>query len=401
MKTLRTLTLLLVFPLIALAEEGDEKAENPIPADGAERVTTESGLMYSVLKEGPDGGRRPVLGDKVLLHFTGYLSNGKVFQSTRKGAPIGIVLGNVLPAWNEGLALMRPGSEYKFIVPPKLAFGDKGQGVIPGGETTVFIIELIKVIPMPTWNDFDAEKIKKTESGMSIEVLDEGAGEDVKDTDAVEITFAVFNVSKKLVHCTEMTGEKLTGRCSELPLAFLRELAPTMKVGTKMRIRVPAAIGLPGGLGGGRGPRVDAGQDSLWVIEMTRKAAPKPVPEFRVPTADKVLRTDSGLKYEVIAEGDADGVSPKMGETVHVHYAGWMTDGTMFDSSFPRGLETSFQLGRVIPGWNEGLQLMKPGSIYLFEIPAHLAYGANPPNGSKIKPNATLIFYVKLLAVGD
>jgi len=107
--------------------------------------------------------------------------------------------------------------------------------------------------------------------------------------------------------------------------------------------------------------------------------------------------TASGLQYKVVKEGA--GPSPKATDTVAVHYKGTLVDGTEFDSSYKRGEPTEFPVNRVIPGWTEGLQLMKKGSKYEFYIPAKLAYGNSPPPGSKIGPGATLIFEVELLDV--
>ena len=111
---------------------------------------------------------------------------------------------------------------------------------------------------------------------------------------------------------------------------------------------------------------------------------------------DKTKATASGLKYEVIKEGQ--GKHPTATQTVKVHYAGWLTDGTPFDSSYGRGDPAEFPLNKVISGWTEGIQLMKPGGAYKFTIPGKLAYG---PQGSppKIGPNATLVFYVELLEI--
>ncbi|MGD8816034.1 MAG: FKBP-type peptidyl-prolyl cis-trans isomerase, partial [Acidobacteriota bacterium] len=106
--------------------------------------------------------------------------------------------------------------------------------------------------------------------------------------------------------------------------------------------------------------------------------------------------TDSGLQYEVLEEGS--GPSPSATDEVTVHYEGRLIDGTVFDSSIEKGSPATFPLNRVIPGWTEGVQLMKVGSKYRFFIPGELGYGMTPPPG-EIGPNATLIFEVELLAI--
>ena len=110
-----------------------------------------------------------------------------------------------------------------------------------------------------------------------------------------------------------------------------------------------------------------------------------------------VQTTDSGLQYEVLEEGD--GISPSETDMVAVHYEGTLINGEVFDSSYERDEPTSFPLNRVIPGWTEGLQLMKEGAKYRFVIPAELAYGEREVGGGQIPPNSTLIFTVELLNV--
>lgn len=111
---------------------------------------------------------------------------------------------------------------------------------------------------------------------------------------------------------------------------------------------------------------------------------------------EEVRTTDSGLQYVVIEPGEGD--SPVAEDSVEVHYEGRLIDGTIFDSSFERGQTVTFGLTQVIPGWTEGLQLMKPGGKFKFIIPPELGYGEGGA-GQMIGPNATLVFDVELISV--
>ncbi len=108
-----------------------------------------------------------------------------------------------------------------------------------------------------------------------------------------------------------------------------------------------------------------------------------------------VKETPSGLQYKVITEGSGENPGPE--DVVEVHYTGKLIDGTVFDSSVERGQPVKFPLNGVIPGWTEGLQLMKPGAKYMFYIPSDLAYGDR--GTGPIPGGATLIFEVELLSV--
>lgn len=132
-------------------------------------------------------------------------------------------------------------------------------------------------------------------------------------------------------------------------------------------------------------PVVAAAQDSAadknFLVENAKKAG--------------VKTTASGLQYSVQKEGT--GKQPKATDTVEVHYEGKLVNGKVFDSSFSRGTPIEFPLNQVIPGWTEGLQLMKEGAEYTFFIPSELAYGPN--SSDPIPPNSTLIFKVQLISV--
>lgn len=108
-----------------------------------------------------------------------------------------------------------------------------------------------------------------------------------------------------------------------------------------------------------------------------------------------VVVLPSGLQYNVVTEGT--GESPKATDTVTVNYRGTLIDGTEFDSSYKNNQPATFQLDRVIKGWTEGLQLMKPGAKYHFVIPPDLAYKERG-SGPQIGPNATLIFDVEMIS---
>jgi FKBP-type peptidyl-prolyl cis-trans isomerase FkpA len=110
------------------------------------------------------------------------------------------------------------------------------------------------------------------------------------------------------------------------------------------------------------------------------------------------VTTASGLMYEDVVVGD--GAEASAGQFVSVHYTGWLTNGTKFDSSKDRNEPFDFPLGgrQVIAGWDEGVQGMKIGGTRKLTIPSNLGYGARGAGGV-IPPNATLVFEVELLGI--
>lgn len=115
-------------------------------------------------------------------------------------------------------------------------------------------------------------------------------------------------------------------------------------------------------------------------------------------TDPATITTDSGLQYQVLKAGTGD--LAKAGKNVKVHYTGWLTDGTKFDSSVDRGKPLEFKLGakQVIAGWDEGVTGMKVGEKRRLTIPSKLAYGKRGAGGV-IPPDATLVFEVELVGI--
>lgn len=379
----------------------------PIPADKEPVVTTDSGLKYSILTPGPATGTKPKNRDMVKVHYTGWLVDGTVFDSSRvRGEPTTFRIGQVIPGWNEGLALMTPGARHKLTIPAKLAYGEKGiQGVIPPNATLVFDVELLEVtpaLPEPVFAPGNKEKQQTTAEGLVWEPLAEGAGEPLGPNDGVVVSYAFFTKEGKLLDCTANTGMKFRGSAKQMfvfdeggqmqpvDLQFLSKCVPLLKDGTKVRLEVPPALGFGAEA---RGPDLPPNSTTVWEISVDKIVR---CPPFALTPADKQQKTASGLIYEHIKEGT--GRSPGPTQPVKVHYAGWLTDGTLFDCSFQRADTSAFALNQVIKGWGEGLQLMKEGGVCRFTIPAELAYGASgrPPT---IPANSTLVFVVELVQV--
>lgn len=408
---------LLAAPFAARAQQ-DQQPPFPPDADPTKQVmpadkdpqTLPSGLKYSVLQAGDPKGTKPKVRDKVTVHYTGWLEDGKVFDSSKvRGEPVEFRLGQVIEGWNEGVGLMTPGSRFKLTIPANMAYGDEGvPGAIPPKATLIFEVELIKVevaAPAPVFTAADPAKTKTTESGIKWQELKAGAGEPPGAQDGVVIRYAFFTEKGKLLDCTEDSGMRFQGDSKQMfvsagpdappqpiGLEFVAEARRLLREGQRLRLEVPPKLCFGEEA---KGPELPPNSTTIWEVEAEKVLR---CPTYTATAEDKLKKTPSGLGYEVLREGT--GKSPKMGEQVTVHYAGWTTDGAMFDASYPRCDPTTFRLGDVIQGWNEGLALMKEGGMIKLTIPGDLAYGARgrPP---KIPPNATLVFVVELHKVAS
>ena len=111
-----------------------------------------------------------------------------------------------------------------------------------------------------------------------------------------------------------------------------------------------------------------------------------------------VVTLPSGLQYKIVRSGPAEGLKPQRGDEVKVNYEGKLIDGTVFDSSYERGVPAAMPLNGLIKGWQEALPLMRPGDEWILYVPPELGYGAEGAGGT-IPPGAALIFRIELLGV--
>ncbi len=112
-----------------------------------------------------------------------------------------------------------------------------------------------------------------------------------------------------------------------------------------------------------------------------------------------VVTLPSGLQYKIVRSGPASGTKPHAGDEVKVHYEGKLLDGTVFDSSYERGVPAAMPLDALIPAWIEALQLMRPGDEWVLYVPPALGYGEEGAGGGQIPGNSVLIFRIELISV--
>lgn len=249
------------------------------------------------------------------------------------------------------------------------------------------------------------EGVMTLASGLQYEILNAGAGGGMApvDGDVVAVDYAGTKIDG-----VEFDSSRSQGAAARFPIdavkgSWTEEGLKLMTVGDRYRFHVPPALafGEAGAPGGPVGPNETLIYDVelLGVTNAARnlESAQKFLAENRVKP--NIKTTASGLQYQILTEGPAGGKKPSDANVVRVHYKGTLTSGEEFDSSYARGEPAEFELGRVIAGWTEGVQLMKVGDKFRFFVPPELAYGQEGRAGSPIGPNEALVFEVELLEV--
>jgi len=375
----------------------------PTKVDEKDFTVLEGGLKSYDLTVGT--GAAPVKGSKVTVHYTGWLTDEPATQfdsSVARQRPFDFRLetGSVIEGWHKGVTGMKVGGHRQLIIPPEMAYGEQAKGKIPANSTLVFEIQLLDVgdvrVPpdaLPTtdsWTDGT--------DGLQFTDLEAGTGSAVVSGSVVEIEVTMWLEDGEFVMST-YSGERPIpfnqGGGRVLPGWDQGTLG--MKTGGKRLVRIPANLAF-GDKGRGK---IKPNATVLAQIDLVKVGDPRHVPEV-MPKFDEsaMTTTESGLQYVETQKGD--GKQPQKGQQINVEYTGWLTNGTMFDSSFkgPNALRFPVGQGRVIKGWDEGLLSMSVGGKRLLRIPPDLAYGerGSPP---VIPANSTLIFQVELVSIEE
>jgi peptidylprolyl isomerase len=244
-------------------------------------------------------------------------------------------------------------------------------------------------IPAPADVAAPPADAETTASGLASKVLQAGTGtEHPTAKDKVSVNYTGWTTDGAAFDSSSKRGKPVTFGLGQV-IAGWTEGVQLMVVGEKRRFWIPEALAYKGKPGKPAGMLVF----DVELVEIIPAPKPIPAPEDVAAPSKGAKKTKSGLSWKVITKGEGK-EHPTAESTVVVDYTGWTKDGTMFDSSVARGKPASFGLGRVIPGWTEGVQLMVVGDKARFWIPADLAYGETPKRPGA--PSGDLTFDIEL-----
>jgi peptidylprolyl isomerase len=367
-----------------------------VKAPPSDATKTATGLIYKKLATN-ESGALIKRNDTVMIHYTGWRQrSGETFFTTRgREQPMPLNLSQTAPGFTEALQLLRTGEKAMLWIPPEIGYKSPPTSGEP--ETLVYQVEVADVAPAPAIPDNVGKPPDKAEalpSGTKLVRVRPGTGKDKpRQYDTVTFNYTAWDAEGRMVDSTETRKRAVTAPPYKQPVPMMEALT-AMTAGERARFWASAekmrTAGKP--VGG-----VDTGLlcYEIEVLQIAKAAHdPPPTPPDVAKPPDNARKTAKGVYYRVLKQAGKSGEHPNASSTVKVKYTGWTTDGRMFDSSFLKGEPTQFNLGNVVAGWTDGLQVMTEGDLVRFWIPEQLAY-----QGKAGKPEGMLVFDVELVEI--
>ncbi len=353
------------------------------------------------IKEGSGEPIKP--GQLIQVHYKGWLTDSTLFDdSYTRGEPLEFSLGagQVISGWDRGLVGMKVGEIRRLSLPYELAYGDRAVGPIPAKSDLLFEVELIAaqppLVPDAFPKDLNALKWQSADPGVSY--ADEKQGE---GTAAVPGTKISLHYTGWLIQGRKFASSKDLGKPLETVLGANKLIKgweiglEGLKPGAVRWLRVSPSMGY----GSKAYASIPPNSTLLFRVEILTVKTDNELAEtmdfFPDLASLKLQEGKDGLQYAIVKKGE--GEPAKTGSKVRVHYTGFLANGTKFDSSRDRGEIFEFLLGggRVIRGWDLGVEGMLPGEKRILVIPPGIGYGSR--GGGPIPPDATLVFVVEYM----
>ncbi len=386
----------LVCVLVAATSACSKQEPLAIPQPAASQAPPSSAASAAVLlvREVKAGsGERFVPGDIVTLTWLATKDDGSVFEDRRAlTPPMQMRVGPQVPQWwEEGLQQMRAGGRYHVAVPiDRMWPAARLPAALKGCKQVTYEVQVAAAIRMPQFAKPDPTKTQD-EAGCAIEVVSKGAGAKPAAEHWCAVHFAVWNAVGELIDSSYAQDKPMRVRADSSGLPYLDTILPRMAVGSRWRGRSPVGEGLP------RWSQILGVNETIyWFVEMVAVTPPLPVPAFTPPTPDAMTATASGVRVAI--DGGQPAATPTTNaKSVEMHYACWLADGTLVESSQLTGMPNLLALALLPTGLREGLTCLPVGVAGWIRVPAALAYGDKGLAARNVPPNADLIVRAEIL----
>lgn len=381
--------------IFSVASFAQEKVQSK-PVKKPKTIKTTSGLEYTITSKGE--GKKPQVGDKIVVHYKGKLTNDTVFDSSyRLNKPFEFKLGvgQVIKGWDEAFQLLQVGDKATLKMGPELAYGERQAGKIPPNSTLIFEVELLDVKEgIKQWIAKTKDTIR-TESGLKYLMINENKTGKLVGKNKAVVHYSGFFMDGKIFDSSVERGNTFTVHVGKgQVIKGWDEALALLRKGEKAKLILPYQLAY-GEKGFGPIPAKATLIFDVEIVDVIEVPQAKPFDTKGL----ELKKTASGLEYyEVYRSGS--NIKAEAGYPIHVHYTGYFKDGNIFDSSVERDEVFQLQLGQgmVIQGWEEGIALMNKGDKLRLIIPYYLAYGEEG-RSPLIPPKTDLVFDVELVDV--